>query len=212
MMEPKIVFEKLQGRFGDVAFGYTEGGGVKDPFCKVKTEKLVEAALFLRDDPELRFDFLQCATAVDLLKQGLFEVVYHLYSYQHHHSFVVKVDCPRQNPVVPSVVSVWPTADWLEREQFDLLGVQFSGHPSLRRLLLPDDWEGHPMRKDYQLPPGYRGMPTTRPSTLDLLVAFDKANPQAKAVALPAAASAPSPSAAGEASPGGKPQNEKGVA
>jgi NADH-quinone oxidoreductase subunit C len=130
----------------------------------------------LRDDPALRFDFLQNLTAVDWIKRDTIEVVYHLFSYPHRHAIAVKVDLPRAAPRVPSVASVWPTADWMEREQFDLLGVVFLNHPDLRRLLMPDDWVGHPMRKDYHEPRSYRGMPTSRPSPLDLLSGYDRAH------------------------------------
>src|SRR5439155_15186799 len=121
-----------------------------------------------------RCDFLQNLTAVDWAKAGVLQVVYHLFSYAHRHEVVVKVDLPRDRPRVPSVAALWKNADWLEREQYDLLGVVFEGHPDLRRLLMPDDWVGHPMRKDYREAAEYRGMPTTRPSAFDLLLAYDK--------------------------------------
>jgi NADH-quinone oxidoreductase subunit C len=180
---PKDVYAALQGRFGDAVYDYAEGGDAKtgvtrDGTCKVKAAELVAVMTTLRDDPALRFDFLQCVTAVDWHKQNVMQVVYHLYSYDHRHTFVVKVDLPREDPVVASMVPLWPTADWLEREQFDLYGVMFRGHPDLRRLLMPDDWEGWPMRKDYKEAGDYRGIPTTRYSPLELLVAYDKANPQ----------------------------------
>jgi NADH-quinone oxidoreductase subunit C len=78
------------------------------------------------------------------------------------------------------VAGVWKAADWNEREQFDLFGVEFIGHPDLRRIMLPDDWPGHPMRKDYKEAEAYRGMPTTRPNTLELLPIYDKAPPEKK--------------------------------
>ena len=96
-------------------------------------------------------------------------MVYHLYSYPLRHEAVLKVSVPRDRPRLPSAADLWHNANWLEREQYDLLGVVFDGHPDLRRLLLPDDWVGHPMRKDYQEAAEYRGMPTTRPSPMDLL-------------------------------------------
>jgi NADH/F420H2 dehydrogenase subunit C len=130
----------------------------------------------LRDDPALRFDFLQNLTAVDWIKRDVIEVVYHLFSYPHRHAIAVKLDLPRAAPRVQSVSAVWPTANWMEREQFDLLGVVFLNHPDLRRLLMPDDWVGHPMRKDYHEPRSYRGMPTSRPSPLDLLSGYDRAH------------------------------------
>jgi|SRR5688572_13499190 len=177
-MQAKAIYEKIAALFGDAVSDYTEGGGAKDPFFKVKGDKLVDVMRTLRDDAELHFDYLQNLTAVDWLKQDIMQVVYHLYSYDKRHEIVVKVDVPRKDPVVPSVVELWPTANWLEREQYDLLGVAFSGHPELKRLLMPDDWVGHPMRKDYKEAAEYRGMSTTRYSPLELLVAFDKANPQ----------------------------------
>jgi NADH-quinone oxidoreductase subunit C len=129
---------------------------------------------FLRDDEALRFEFLANLTAVDWPKLQRIECVYHLFSYAHRHEVTVKVYLPRGNPRAPSVAGLWHCADWLEREQYDLLGVVFDGHPDLRRLLMPDDWVGHPMRKDYGEASEYRGMPTTRPSPIALLLDFDK--------------------------------------
>jgi NADH-quinone oxidoreductase subunit C len=93
------------------------------------------------------------------------EVVYHLYSMQHKHSLVLKVILPRwkgdqpgELPEVPSVASLWSTADWHEREVYDLSGVYFTGHPNLRRILCPEDWVGHPLRKDYEMPLEYHGI------------------------------------------------------
>jgi NADH-quinone oxidoreductase subunit C len=180
-MQAKAIFDRLAAKLGDAVYELTEAGakdGPKDPFCKVKPGSLLEVAKVLRDEPELRFDFLNNVTAVDWIKQDILQVVYHVWSYTHFHEFIVKVDLPRKEPVVPSLVSIWPGANWLEREQFDLLGVLFEGHPDLRRILMPDDWDGHPMRKDYKEAAEYRGMPTTRYSPLELLVAYDKANPQ----------------------------------
>jgi NADH-quinone oxidoreductase subunit C len=106
------------------------------------------------------------------------EVVYHFFSYVHRHDLTVKIDLPRDKPVVPSVAALWPSANWQEREQFDLLGVEFTGHPDLRRILLPEDWVGHPLRKDWTEPAEYRGMSTTRPNTLDLLPLYDREKKQ----------------------------------
>lgn len=181
-MTPKEIFDALVAVHGEAVNGFVEAvtdvankaGGPRDAYCMVAPAEWGKVALTLRDDPRLRMDFLQCITAVDLIKQEKIQVVYHLYSYEHRHTFVVKADLPRANPALPSVVSVWRAADWQEREQFDLFGVGFEGHPELKRLLMPDDWIGHPMRKDYKEPAMYRGMPTTRPSPLDLLVSYDK--------------------------------------
>lgn len=107
---------------------------------------------FLRDDPDLAFDFLSDVTGVDRLMlpepSPRFEVVYHVYSLQHRRRLRLKVRVA-DGQAVPTVTGVWPTANWHEREVYDLFGVPFEGHPDLRRILMPDDWEGHPLRKDY---------------------------------------------------------------
>jgi NADH-quinone oxidoreductase subunit C len=178
-MDAAAIFQRLAEQFGDAVYELTPAaGGIKDAFCKVKAARLVEVATFLRDDPALRFDFLQCVTGLDYPKQKILVSVYHLYSYQHRHDFVVKVEVDRDNPLLPSVTSVWKTADWNEREQYDLIGLQYTGHPELKRLLMPDDWVGHPMRKDYKEADNYREMPTNRYSVMELLSAYDKEHPQ----------------------------------
>jgi len=177
--------------------GPGQGEGGRDASFQARPADLMAVMGALRDDPELHFDFLQNLTAVDWAKRQTIQVVYHLFSYAHRHEICVRVDLPRAAPHVASVVSLWPTANWHEREQFDLLGVVFEGHPDLRRLLMPDDWVGHPMRKDFQEPKTYRGMPTSRPSPLDLLVTYDRAHapkPQVgPPVAVPPASPAPKP-------------------
>lgn len=118
----------------------------------VSREKLLDVCKFLKEDPELAFDFLSFVCGVDYFPcQPRFEVVYQLYSTKHHHRFRVKTKVPEEDPKVPSVVGIWPTADWHERETYDLFGIEFQGHPDLRRILLPSDWVGHPLRKDYPL-------------------------------------------------------------
>jgi NADH-quinone oxidoreductase subunit C len=180
-VDARGIFDLLTGRFGDTVHGFVAAAtadakeGPREPFFAVRAERLLEVMTALRDDPALRFDFLQNLTAVDWPKTETMQVVYHLHSYPHRHEVVVKLDLPRARPRAPSLASLWKNADWLEREQYDLLGVVFEGHPDLRRLLMPDDWVGHPMRKDYREAAEYRGMPTTRPSALDMLLAYDKA-------------------------------------
>ncbi len=93
-------------------------------------------------------------------------MVYHLFSYTLRHWMVLKVDTPRDNPVVPTVSGVWRAAEWQEREVYDLLGVTFTGHPDLRRILMPEDWPGHPLRKDFVEPQEYHGISTSRESLL----------------------------------------------
>jgi NADH-quinone oxidoreductase subunit C len=146
--------------------------GAADELLRVAADEWRATAERLRADG---FDFLQNLTAVDWIKQEKIELVYHLWSYARRVGCVVKIDLPRAQPEVASVATVWRAADWYEREQFDLLGVRFVGHPDLRRILMPEDWPGHPMRKDYVEAASYNGMPTTRANTLELLPIWDKA-------------------------------------
>ena len=151
-------------------FGVAVHPAAMDPVAVVSPEKLVEVCAFLRDDPRLRFDLLNDLAFVDYLepdtkkaaKAGFephVEVVYHLSSFARPGArLTLKVILPRESPTVPTVSHLWPTADWHEREAFDLGGVTFVGHPDPRRLLLADDWVGHPLRKDYEFPAEYHGI------------------------------------------------------
>ncbi len=116
----------------------------------VPREHLLPLAEFLCTDADLAFTYLSDVTAVDRFPiEPRFELNYHLLSIPRRQSVRLRVRLPGDNPVTESVVPVWPTANWHEREIFDLFGIRFEGHPNLRRMLLPDDWEGHPLRKDY---------------------------------------------------------------
>ncbi len=115
-----------------------------------------EACAILRDDPECGFNFLSDVTCVDWFPaEPRFEVVYHLLSIPRKERIRLKVRLESANPVVESLTSVWAGANYFEREVFDLFGIRFNGHPYMRRLLMPEDWEGHPLRKDYPVE-GYR--------------------------------------------------------
>lgn len=178
-MDPAQIHAALAERMPEAVSGFEPAvakDGPREAFVRVHAAGLLEVARTLRDDPAFRFDFLQNLTAIDWCKQGVLQVVYHLFSYPHRHELVLKVDLPRERPHVPSLAGLWKSADWMEREQYDLLGVVFDGHPDLRRLLMPDDWVGHPMRKDYREPRAYRGMPTSRPSPMELLGSYDQAH------------------------------------
>ena len=113
----------------------------------IRANEIVYICSFLKENPELKFDYLMSLTAVDWPDR--FEVVYHLYSIAHKHYVTLKVRADKKSPVVPSVTSVWRAADWQEREVYDMFGIEFEGHPDLRRILLESDWEGFPLRKDY---------------------------------------------------------------
>jgi NADH-quinone oxidoreductase subunit C len=113
----------------------------------IHPESLLQVGQFLKITPGLEFDYLNCITGVDYL--DYFEIVYYLSSIQHNHSLVLKVRCSRENPQVPSVVSLWRGADFQEREIYDLLGVTFVGHPNLKRIFMWEGFQGYPLRRDY---------------------------------------------------------------
>ena len=118
----------------------------------IEPEKLTEVARFLHDDRDIDARFLNSLSGVD--RYDYFEVVYHLSSLAHNHSLILKVRADHENPEVPSVFSIWQGANLQEREAYDLLGIQFSGHPNLKRMLLWEGFPGHPLRKDYMSLPG----------------------------------------------------------
>jgi NADH-quinone oxidoreductase subunit C len=173
-MKPPEIIDLLDKQFGDKI--KAKKLDALDPYVVVEPADLLEVCRFLRDDPRLRFEFLNCISGVDYLepdpkkapKAGFEphgEVVYHLSSFTHRHRIVLKLLLPRwkdnrpgEIPEVPSVTSLWKTADWHEREVYDLSGVWFTGHPDLRRILLSEDWVGHPLRKDYEFPLEYHGI------------------------------------------------------
>lgn len=173
-MTPADIHKTLVAKFGDKITGANLEA--MDPWIEVAPAAIAEVAGFLKTESALAFDALNNLSGVDyfepdakkLAKFGHephVEVVYHLYSYTHRHSLVVKVKLPRWQgnqtgklPDVPSVAAVWAIADWHEREAFDLVGINFTGHPNLRRILCAEDWEGHPLRKDYEFPLEYHGV------------------------------------------------------
>ncbi len=136
------------------------------PYLTIQTSQLVEICQFLRDDDRLFFDLLACITAIDNgLSINTIEVIYNLTSIPYEHDLMLKVVVPRNAddtplPSVPSIAHIWRTADWHEREAFDLMGIHFTGHPDLRRILLPTDWVGYPLRTDYQEEEQYHGIKT----------------------------------------------------
>jgi NADH-quinone oxidoreductase subunit C len=116
----------------------------------IPREHLQRAAGYLATEPFLYFSFLSDITTVDKFPlEPRFEVNYHLLSIARSDRLRLKVRLAGNDPVLPSVTTVWPTANWHERENYDLFGIRFEGHPDLKRILMPDDWEGHPLRKDY---------------------------------------------------------------
>ena len=149
------IYKTVQETFPDTLVMVEDVPG--DPYAVIPRDHIVKVCQLLRDDPLLQFDFCSCVTGTDDGKT--FWVVYHLYSIPKNHNAVLKVDAGREEPWVPSVCSVWPGANWHERETYDMYGIRFDGHPDPRRILLPEDWVGWPLRKDYDFPDEYQGIP-----------------------------------------------------
>ena len=123
----------------------------------IDSADLISVARQLHQHSSMYFDMLSCVTGIDNgIEARTMEVVYNLYSIPFHYSLMLKVVLPRENPEVESVSSIWKSANWLEREVYDMFGIQFKNHPDLRRILMPNDWEGYPLRKDYQHQERYR--------------------------------------------------------
>ena len=187
------IHERLQARFGDDVGALSEAK--VDAFAIVKRERIVDVCRFLKTEAGLELDFLEDLTAIDWPKRNVVEIVYHLLSYRHRHSIVLKVEADRAAPSVPTVECVWKTANWFEREVYDLFGVDFPGHPDLRRIMLPDDWVGHPLRKDYQEAGGYHGFSNVRENPLVELKRLDDVKRAEAAKAAPPPPPPPEPAA-----------------
>ncbi len=157
----RAVVETLRQRFPDAVLAAEEFQG--DQIVTLRAERVLDVMRFLRDDPEMRFNLLVDVTSYDRLHLGespRFVTVYQLHSLPYNRRLRVQVPLPNDSePTVPSVVDLWPGANWMEREIYDLMGIRFQGHPNLKRILMPSNWEGHPLRKDYPL--GWEPVPFT---------------------------------------------------
>jgi NADH-quinone oxidoreductase subunit C len=149
------LLDDVRARFGGAILATHDAHG--DDTVVVDRAAVREVLAGCRDAASLAFDVLMDLTAVDYSKYPgredgpRFEVVYHLYSLPHNHRLRVKVRVDEDDPSVPSAVRLWPIANWLEREVWDMFGIRFDGHPDLRRLLLYEEFVGHPLRKDYPI-------------------------------------------------------------
>lgn len=172
MKTAEEIFKLLKEKFGDSIIELKSDVPV-EPYITIDSLKIDEVCLFLRDDEELKFDNCMNLSGVDdasgtkeaqpdgslVIVGGTLSVVYHLESVYLKHKLILKVSVPRENPQVKSVADIWRSADWNEREAYDLYGINFINHPDLRRILMPYDWEaGYPLRKDYKNPEFYQGM------------------------------------------------------
>lgn len=151
MTQQTDIIGKIKSKIGDNVIDSHDFRG--DQTVTVKKGSIYGLLQFLRDDPSLTFDFLMDITAVDYWKRKpvRFEVVYHLYSLKYNHRVRVKVPVPENDCIVDSVLPLWQTSNWYEREIWDLYGIKFHGHPDLRRILLYEEFKGHPLRKDYPI-------------------------------------------------------------
>ena len=151
-LAPEGVEQLLREKFPGVAFERQTGEAMRDHTLIVPAEHLVAVCTFLRDDPTCQFAMLSWMGGVDRLPSTpRFECVYNLISLKHVGRITLKVRVPEEQPRVPTVTGVWPTANWHERETYDFYGITFTGHPDLTRILLPEDWVGWPLRKDSPL-------------------------------------------------------------
>ena len=152
MIEGESSVSKLRERFPQAVLDLTQLRG--ETTVVVRAADILPICRFLRDDPDQAYDLCLFVSAVDLLDLGLsprFEAIYQLYSLKHRRRLRLKAPLAGDQPAIDSVSSIWPAADWHEREVYDLFGIQFKGHPEMRRILLPHDWVGHPLRKDYPI-------------------------------------------------------------
>lgn len=153
------LFEYLNKHYGEDLLSI-EGGEIGEKWITIPTEKLKEVAKFMRDDDSLMLDVLMCLSGVHYPDSEELGVTYHTYSTLYKHKLTFKVRVPVKNPAVPSLESIWKTADWHEREAYDMFGIIFENHPNLTRILCPEDWEGYPLRKDYIQQEFYQGITT----------------------------------------------------
>ena len=153
-MEGTEIYNLVKERFAGAVLGFS---AELDPCIEVEPANISQLAALMKAEPQLAFDSLMCLSGVDYGER--LGVVYHLFSTMHRHKIALKLLINKDDPRLASVESVWRAAAWFEREAFDLYGLIFVGHPDLRRILLPDDWEGHPLRKDYVYPESYHGVP-----------------------------------------------------
>ena len=145
------IFDRIKAKFPEEVI--EDENPINKDAVSVRSGKIIEILNFCRTDPELKFEFLTDLTAVDYLQMeapGRFAVVYVLRNLENMNMLIVKAFLD-DDVIIDSVAGIWSCAEWLEREVWDLFGVKFNGHPNLRRILMPDDYEGHPLRKDYPL-------------------------------------------------------------
>ena len=144
----KTIFEKFPNEIGE---------GSEARYIYLKPDNWLEIAKWIQSEPSLLFNSLQCQMGIDM-GEDILESRYNFHSMEHDHYLEIRIRVSRSDAKIPSVEQVWRIADWFERETYDMLGIEYTGHRDLRRILLPDDWEGWPLRKDYQEQETYHGI------------------------------------------------------
>ena len=149
-MEPLEIAEKIKNKFLQEILDINQ---FRDQVSvTIKRDKIIDICRYLYEDPDIRMDFLSDLCGVDYPeRKPRFEIVYNLCSLKHGHRIRIKALIPEDNPSIDSVVSIWSGANWHEREACDMFGIVFNGHPDLRRILMPEEWNGFPLRKNYPL-------------------------------------------------------------
>jgi NADH-quinone oxidoreductase subunit C len=165
ILKEKII-EKLNNQFPRVNFEETEYKG--ELSFKLPKQYIAEVCAFLKNDPELQFDLCEDVTAVDWAKRAnRFTVVYHIFSIANKFRLRLKTDVDESDLNIDSVSSVWKTANWHERETYDMYGINFNNHPDMRRMYMPEEFEYHPLRKDFPLMGIPGSLPLPKPNPID---------------------------------------------
>ena len=154
-MTPTEIKETLDREFPGFVIDNEE---LAESQIELKPDQWLEIATYLKNDPVLSFDQLECVTGIDTGEDGPLQSRYNLHSMEHRHKIEVVISLDRNNPKVASIEQVWRVGDWFERETYDMFGIIYEGHRDLRRILCPEDWEGWPLRKDYETQETYHGI------------------------------------------------------
>lgn len=154
-MTPTEIKETLDREFPGSVIDNEE---LAESQIELKPDQWLEIATYLKNDPSLNFDQLECVTGIDTGEDGPLQSRYNLHSMEHRHKIEVVISLDRNNPKVASIEQVWRVGDWFERETYDMFGIIYEGHRDLRRILCPEDWEGWPLRKDYEAQETYHGI------------------------------------------------------
>ena len=147
--------QALQNQFGK---SVVENDELPENQVEIDGKDWLNIATFMKEDPKLSFDQLECITGVDTGEEGSLQTHYNLHSMEHRHKIEIVINHDRNKPKVSSIEQLWRIGDWFERETYDMFGIEFIGHRDLRRILCPDDWEGWPLRKDYEEQESFHGI------------------------------------------------------